>query len=178
MKFDEPILAAPLIRGVRAFVSEGEAHTLIPGSVPNDYTRTWLEEHCHGLDGYLVVGSPIAKDCVEKTFEAILRQDGEPTVTFYVTDRVDMPNKKLEYRVRCLPLYAELGNGCLTAVQHTRIQTPEALAAYKARHAKAGWPGVVLRDPTALPGTLSFVQIHFRQRKQPKRYVKPPSGDT
>lgn len=146
-KVGYPVLASPKLDGIRCVVLQGRAMSRNLKPIPNDFVRTWLEANCDGLDGELVVGDPTAKDCFQRTTSAVMSKDGQPAFTYYVFDRVDLPDAKFEMRLRCVPMYVEKDGATLCGVVHKRIRTPEALAEYEAARVEEGWEGVMLRDP-------------------------------
>jgi DNA ligase-1 len=144
-----PVLASPKFDGIRCVVLNGKALSRNLKPIPNDYTRAWLEAHCDGLDGELVVGDPTAKDCFQRTTSAVMSKAGEPEVAFYAFDVVDRPELDFESRLVVLATRA----GFLDAYQcvpHTWIRDAVALERYEARRVAEGWEGVMLRDPAGL----------------------------
>ncbi len=82
-----PWWVSPKLDGIRSINIDGQqrSNTLKPH--PNKYMNSRLSDpRLHGLDGELVVGSPTAHDCINRTTSGINSIEGEPDFCYYVFD--------------------------------------------------------------------------------------------
>lgn len=93
-KIQYPVLVSAKYDGVRAGVQNGVLVSRAQKPILNKFTQMLFgRKELEGLDGELVVGSPVARDAAgnstvfNTTTGALRRADGEPQVTFYVFDR-------------------------------------------------------------------------------------------
>lgn len=93
-KIQYPVLVSAKYDGVRASVQNGVLVSRALKPIRNEFTQMLFgRKELEGLDGELIVGSPVAKDAAgnstvfNTTTGALRRADGEPRVTFYVFDR-------------------------------------------------------------------------------------------
>lgn len=86
-----PCYVSPKLDGIRVLIIDGKAVTRNLKPIPNRHIRETLETHAvvlNNFDGEIVVGSPTAPDCFNKTSSAVMSFEGEPEFTYYVFDRV------------------------------------------------------------------------------------------
>lgn len=148
-----PVLVSPKFDGIRCVVLNGQALTRNLKPIPNDYTRSWLEQYCDGLDGELVIGDPTAKDCFQRTTSAVMSKDGEPEVCFWAFDWIGFNGG--DTFTRRLHMVASKWWDAqhlkrVRGVEHQLIHDVEGLARYEAARVAEGWEGVMLRDPKGL----------------------------
>lgn len=89
-----PVLVSAKYDGVRAGVQNGVLVSRAQKPIPNKFTQMLFgRKELEGLDGELVVDSPVARDAAGNstvfniTTGALRRAEGRPEVTFYVFDR-------------------------------------------------------------------------------------------
>lgn len=84
---------SPKLDGIRnmQMKSVSMSRTLKP--LPNLHIQSRLAHHMlDGLDGEIVVGSPVAPDCINATTSGVMTIGGEPDFQFYVFDCWDSPS--------------------------------------------------------------------------------------
>lgn len=150
-----PVLVAPKLDGVRCVVRDGVAISNSLKPLPNRYLQDCVRRYdgaLDGLDGELIVGSPVGGDVINRTTSGIMSEDGEPEFTFHVFDHFLHPapfQERHEYaaaRVVGLCLRSDIRSFC-QPVPHWIAGTPEALAFIEEQCVTEGYEGVMLRDP-------------------------------
>src|SRR6201984_1758025 len=86
-KLQFPVIIQPKLDGIRATVVGGKLLTRTLKEVPNRHIFNLLSKsEYEGLDGELIVGSPVADDCYRTTVSGVMSSDGEPDFTYNVFD--------------------------------------------------------------------------------------------
>lgn len=89
-----PVLVSQKLDGIRCLVIDGIAVSRNLKPIRNEYVQSIIgRAEYNGLDGELIVGDPLAKDCYRTTNSGVMSKDGEPDFTYYVFDRWDLPAK-------------------------------------------------------------------------------------
>lgn len=147
-----PYLASAKLDGIRAMVMDGQLFSRNFKPIPNRHLYRHLSHSgLNGLDGELICGSPSAADCYRKTMSAVMSEEGELDVHFYVFDDFTADGgfqerySKLKDRLHKLRFH-HLGTG-IVVVPHVLLATPEALATYEEECLAKGYEGVMLRTP-------------------------------
>lgn len=135
-----PLLASPKLDGIRAIVRGGCVLSRNLKPIPNHYVQ---ELFCklEGYDGELIVGDPRAKDCYRATMSGVMSADGKPAVMFSVFDHFITPEH--QYRDRLRRIHDNY------VLPHQVIDGPDELLRYEEVKLRAGYEGVMLRDPRA-----------------------------
>lgn len=141
-----PVLASPKLDGIRCLLIGGAAYSRNLKLIPNAFIQDRLKG-LTGLDGELIVGSPKAADCFNRSTSAVMSRDGEPKFNFWVFDHwtdEDMGfAERLAYAKRAIVGKAKE----VMHVAHKRIKSAEELLEYEAQMLLAGFEGVMVRDP-------------------------------
>ncbi|HQT78610.1 MAG TPA: hypothetical protein PLD10_16270 [Rhodopila sp.] len=151
-----PFYVSPKIDGIRCTVhgNVGMSRTMKP--LPNRYLQRLIASHpfvLDGMDGELIVGEPNLPTTYNTTVSAIMSEDGEPDVKFYVFDNFDMPGNDFHTRYHRLVGgngYEELFQGFVRPWDHDYITHPQQLVAFEARCLTNGFEGVMLRSPSGV----------------------------
>jgi DNA ligase-1 len=82
-----PLYASPKLDGIRATVVDGKLLSRSLKPIQNKYISYMLsQDRLSGLDGELIVGDVTAKDVFARSTSGVMRQEGEPSFTFFVFD--------------------------------------------------------------------------------------------
>jgi len=143
-KITYPVLATPKLDGIRCLIVDGMAVSRKLKPIPNNFVRTYLEEHClEGWDGELVVEGKSFNEIQS----LIMSEDGEPDFTYEVFDwysattyeeriqdlkRLDNDDKRVKF------LFPKV------------IETIDQLLGYEVKCLDEGYEGVMLRAPQGL----------------------------
>lgn len=145
-KFRMPCYLSPKLDGIRTLILNGKAVTRNLKPIPNKYIRGILEAHADlikDFDGELIVGSPTASDCFNKTSSAVMSFEGTPDFKFYVFDRVGEGSywdRWLDAEIYCdLPFVEFVG-------QHF-VPDMDILNKFEAKFVGLGYEGVMTRSP-------------------------------
>lgn len=133
-----PCLASPKLDGVRALTFEGHFYSRTLKLLPNSYAQSLASSLPSYLDGELIVGSPTAKDCLQRTVSGVMSQGGTPDITYHVFDT--QSKEPFDKRFASLP-------ESVLRVPQTIITADEELQIYYADALSLGFEGVILRDP-------------------------------
>lgn len=148
-----PLMVSPKLDGIRCVVRDGVALSRSLKPIPNKFVQFVLgRDEFNGLDGELIVGSPCAQDAMQATTKGVMREDGEPSFTWFVFDdfsmvtsalpfaaRFEIAGKRLAMTAPLIPCVKMLGHG----VAHDQAQ----LDAMEASALAAGFEGLMVRDP-------------------------------
>lgn len=98
-----PVLVSQKLDGIRCLIINGVAVSRNLKPIRNEFVQSTigLEEY-NGLDGELIVGDPLSKDCYRATNSGIMSKDGEPDFTYHVFDRWDFPNMGFTHRLAAI----------------------------------------------------------------------------
>lgn len=151
-----PVYGSPKLDGIRGVNFEGEG--LLSRKlkrIPNVYVQNVFgSEACDCLDGELISGDPTAPDAYRKTMSAVMSQDGEPDVDFYVFDYVKegwhYHMRKAELEKRVAYLQNEFGFENIKLVEQVELRNPEELLAYEAKCLALGYEGIMIRSINGL----------------------------
>jgi DNA ligase-1 len=111
--------------------------------IPNRYVQSkYGIQQLNGYDGELVVGSPVDKNCMQRTTSGVMSFDGEPSVSFWVFDRWDIANEPYFERLGAITGIPELQ---VYRLNHEPIHSYEALQKYEALQTSGGYEGVMVR---------------------------------
>jgi DNA ligase-1 len=148
-----PVLASTKLDGIRASVQNGKLYSRSLKLIPNlEMQARWGREELDGLDGEIVVGSPTAEACFSRSTSIVMSRDKPAEgAVFNVFDRYE-PLENFAWRL-LQAKHAVDGvwyGHTLRHVHHERVNSAAALAKYEAKVLKAGYEGVMVRDPDGL----------------------------
>lgn len=141
-----PMLLSPKLDGIRCLVIGGVAVGRSLKPIPNKYVQLLFGHHeFNGLDGELIVDSPIAKEVFQVTSSGVMSIEGQPKVKFYVFDdfsheagfakRLDIAFKRTKKHTH------------FVQVPHHEIIEEVDLLNYEEDYLETGYEGVMLRHP-------------------------------
>lgn len=140
-----PVLCTPKLDGIRCLKIDGKAVSRNFKQIPNRYVRSWIEDYFpDGVDGELIVEG----DTFQATTSAVMRESGEPEVTYYVFDYVDDGDLNSPYVVRVQRLHGlrSLATRCKPVIP-TEIENEKELLEFEQKCLAEGYEGVMLRTP-------------------------------
>lgn len=139
-----PVLASAKLDGVRGLVVNGKLLSRSLKPIPNKHVNNLYGlDRYNGLDGELVYGNPTDKDVYRKTVSAVMKQSGEPQVTFYVFDFIDIDEP---YKARQKAIYS-LCKGTPPVLPQYVIEDEKQLLKVETEMLESGYEGLILRDP-------------------------------
>lgn len=140
-----PCYASAKLDGVRGVVIEGKLHSRSLKPVPNRHTTALFSRpELTGYDGEMIVGDPTAKDAFRVTGSATSREDGEPSVKFYVFDNFAAPGGFAARLVTLKPLPG------VVVLEQRFVANLTELAEFEEQTLAAGYEGLILRDPAGV----------------------------
>lgn len=159
-----PLCGSPKLDGFRCVVDKVPLTSAMK-SFGNEYVNLFLcQSEYDGLDGELIVGSPIDPDVFHNTSGPLRRHSGEPNFTFYVFDNFlggDFSYSKrwLQYLPAKLPRVVVLEQRILTCAQD--------VLAYEAEMLSMGFEGAMIRSLSGLykEGRCTFNEGNIYKRK-------------
>ena len=144
-----PLVASPKVDGIRVLCHPDHGpctRSLKP--VPNKHIRELLKGPMNwGLDGEVVCGPISSIDVFNRTTSAVMTQDGEPEITYWVFD--DFTNPSDPYHVRLASARERAGKwpgyGYVQALPCEFVESPEDVLEAEREHIAAGFEGIMLR---------------------------------
>lgn len=138
-----PYLASVKLDGIRAFKYGPELFSRTFKCIPNSAIRQALAAVPSGWDGELISGDPTAKDVYRKTNSQCMRAhaDAKDIRWFVFDNREDVgPYADRLSRLADIP-------PLVVRLDHTIVNSPDEVLAFEHTALKAGYEGVILRDP-------------------------------
>jgi len=151
-KIPYPVYASPKIDGIRCSVVGGKALSRTLKNIPNKAIFEYLSDpQLEGLDGELIVGSPVSPTVYNETVSKVMSFDkGMDNVAYYV---FDIHNHAGDFTTRNLAL-RKFNNpkGRLPIIQLEQkwITTDDEMIGYEAHCVAVGYEGLILRKPDTL----------------------------
>lgn len=150
-KLPLPALFSPKLDGIRATVQNGKLYSRSLKLIPNKAMQAlWGRKELNGLDGEVVVGPPTAEDCFNHTSSVVMSRDkGAEDAVFYVFDRYSVLLHPFKFRYDSVVGVCSARTFCekIQLVKHKHVASPKKLAEYEAQVLKAGYEGIMRRDP-------------------------------
>jgi DNA ligase-1 len=143
-----PVLCTPKLDGVRALKVNGELVSRNFKLIPNVYTRERFDLLPDGVDGELILNNGTeAGDGFNNTQSAVMREDGEPDVLYYIFDYVEEKlSKPYDKRMEDLASLNEEYEHIVIVFPVWIHNKPELLS-YEQTCLSKGYEGVMIRDP-------------------------------
>jgi DNA ligase-1 len=144
-----PLYLSPKLDGIRTLILNGKAVTRNLKPIPNKYIREILEAHAdilEGFDGELIVGSPTASDCFNKTSSAVMSFDGAPEFQYHVFDRIaeGTYENRWVYNVNLGTFVVDYPE-FVRFVDQALIEGLEQLDRWESKYVSKGYEGVMTR---------------------------------
>jgi len=145
-----PALYSPKLDGIRAMVQNGRLYSRSLKLIPNkEMQALWGRPELEGLDGEIIVGSPTAADCFNRSTSVVMSRDKPmKDAVFHVFDRLLEGTSfylRLEDAEACIA--AALCDCKVELVKHSLMTTNTAALKYETKKIKLGYEGVMRRDP-------------------------------
>ena len=146
-----PGLASSKLNGVRGYIKNGSvwstANKLLPNVNLQDVFGAFED-----LDGEFIVGDPSdTKNSLNRT-TSIVMSDEKPIagLKFYVFDHIGDTDAPFRERTRLMKLSVKQYNSkLLVPLEHTAIRSEAELLVKEVEYLKAGYEGLIWRDPEA-----------------------------
>lgn len=144
-----PVIVQPKLDGIRAIVKEGTAYSRTLKPIRNEFIQQVIREHSElleGVDGELMIGSPVAEDVYRQTTSGVMTQSGEPPFSYYVFDLWNHPDEPYTKRLATLTSRNLPPEWCLVIEQTWAMNEHELLEAHR-KYVSLGYEGTILRGP-------------------------------
>lgn len=145
-KLKLPCYASPKLDGIRAYVKDGVVLSRQNKPIPNRFVQAQFKAYEH-FDGELIVGEPTDPMCYRNTMSGVMSEAGEPDVTFWVFDHLEMLHERYYHRMPTTKKFNLKGR--VKALKQVTIHTLSQLQQYEAECLEKGYEGVIIRDPDA-----------------------------
>lgn len=145
-KLKLPCYASPKLDGIRAYVRDGVVLSRQNKPIPNQFVQAQFKAYEH-FDGELIVGEPTDPMCYRNTMSGVMSEDGEPDVTFWVFDHLEVLHDRYYNRMPTAKKFNLKGR--VKALEQKTIHTVTQLQAFEAECLELGYEGVIVRDPYA-----------------------------
>jgi DNA ligase 1 len=156
-KFEEkyvkfPVYVSPKLDGVRCLAIDGNPMSKSMKIIPSNYLQHYFSHFSlHGLDGEIIVGNPVDKDCCRKTVSYVMSHDKIYDFTYYV---FDLWNSKETFSETFSERFNQLKAGNLpdntVLVETLLVNSFEELYAYETKCLEEGHEGIMIRSPNSL----------------------------
>ncbi len=134
-----PMIASPKLDGIRCVVINGKALSRNLKPIPNRFIRETLEQYFKNepnVDGEILISGKDFNDIQS----AVMSFEGNPPFTYWIFDTIE--DKPYKYR-----LEYEKNTSISQMLDYTYIQNLDSLMAVEEVWVKAGYEGIMLRDP-------------------------------
>lgn len=155
-KLEYPVLVSAKLDGIRAVIKDGKVLSRSLKPIPNKFVQSEISKFplLNGLDGELIVGSPVDKNCMQNTTSGVMSQDGEPDFTYFVFDYWTNPEVPYHLRFDHLSLWEVRGcfkqtKGRVKVLPHEIVHNKEQLLWFEERVLSEGFEGVMIRKRDA-----------------------------
>lgn len=143
-----PMLASAKLDGIRCIIIDGITYSRTLKPIPNKHVQACLgRPELEGMDGELIVGSPIAPDVYNVTQSAVMSRDGAPSFTFMVFDDISLVGKPFHERIDKLHhrVVALNRNYPVMVVPHCLVESFEEAKATYNDYVEMGYEGIMFR---------------------------------
>jgi DNA ligase-1 len=143
-----PLLVSPKLDGVRAIKVANRLMSRNLKEIPNKFIQKAFETIPSGIDGELVFGDP-TDDPYRATVSAVMSEDGEPDVTYYIFDACNLTDP-FTFRfelVKTLGGLAMMAGLNVRVVPHVWVYDVEDLLKAEEEFVSQGYEGLMIRDP-------------------------------
>ena len=154
-----PLLMSPKLDGFRAVVREGVVYSKNLKPIRNPHVQALFgRKEFNGLDGELIVGKPTGEGVFSRTSSGVTKKTGMPEVKLWVFEQLvdeEWPEEPFQSRfhraeslLKGLLLGGnELAYHSVALVPHVLVKNQEQLLKLEAKWLKAGFEGIMGRDP-------------------------------
>lgn len=149
-----PCMIQPKYDGIRCVVRNGVALSRNLAPIANRRIRETLSRpEFNGLDGELIAGNPTDKDVYNRTQDAVMDANADPSgVVYYVFDNFDAPRRPYQLRYLSLLLKADPAQyaAIITIVPALIVENEAEMLALTEPLFEAGYEGAMVRDMHAM----------------------------
>jgi len=150
-KIKYPVYASPKLDGIRCSIVDGKALSRTLKPIPNKVICEYLSDPIFdGLDGELIVGSPVSPTVYNETVSKVMSHDkGRDNVAYYV---FDLHNHSGDFTTRNLAVRKfndPKGKLPIIHLEQKWIATEDEMIGYEAHCVGVGYEGIILRSPDA-----------------------------
>ncbi len=145
-----PLLASPKLDGIRATVQDGKLYSRSLKLIPNAAMQSlWGREELNGLDGEIIVGSPTAGDCFNRTTSVVMSRGKDiDDAAFHTFDTLD----ELEpFNIRLGNAGVIIDGACyaqtIKLVKHRLCKNLKQVQEFEGVCLDLGYEGIMLRAP-------------------------------
>lgn len=140
-----PVIISPKLDGIRAVnLGDGKLVSRSLKPIPNAYVQQLFGgTELRYFDGELICGSPTSESVYRDTNSAVMSQDGEPDVKYYVFDHFQYFGEVFGDRMRRIP--KPLPKGCVL-VEQRLVFSEESLLEWEQKWLEMGYEGVMVRS--------------------------------
>lgn len=150
-----PVWVSPKLDGVRALVINGKVYSRSLKLIPNEFVqRLFGNRALNGLDGELIVGPETHPNVMQATMSGVMRETGEPDVSFQVFDDFTEPTqpywervKLIGNKVRAWRTFVNRERSRLVVVDQQVVDDVARLNELEEIALATGYEGLMLRDP-------------------------------
>ena len=144
-KLKFPLLVSPKLDGVRAIVIDGVLMSRSLKPIPNRYVQKLFSRLPDGTDGELILGSP-TEDPYRGTVSAVMSEDGEPDVYFYVFDNYKFAGGFQDRFYALKQIARNIDYYHTVVVRHNLASCPEELNTQEESFVSQGYEGAMVRS--------------------------------
>ena len=150
-KIQYPVYASPKLDGIRCSIVGGKALSRTLKPIPNKAIFAHLSDpYLEGLDGELIVGSPVSPTVYNETVSQVMAHDkGLDNVAYYA---FDVHNYAGVFTARNLAIrkFADpKGKIPIIHLEQKWITNEDEMIGYEAHCVGVGYEGIILRSPDA-----------------------------
>lgn len=146
-KLTYPVYISPKLDGIRVIVKDGQVLSRNGKLIPNLFTQSLFKSYC-GIDGELIVGSPVHPNVFQTTTSGVMTIEGSPNVKLYAFDSWNAEGGINERYVKLLQITKDNSTN-IEIVQQTVVNSEEELLKFEEDCLQKGYEGVIIRYPNA-----------------------------
>jgi DNA ligase-1 len=146
-----PVYSSPKYDGIRCLIINGVALSRSLKLIPNLCIQQWVQQFTgvlEGLDGELIVGSPVAEDVFRKTTSFVMSIEKQGEFDFYAFDI--LVNQEAIKRLALLKVKQDSLPGNVSIVPQTLVQSKEELEEFRRSIVAEGYEGAMVKRPLGL----------------------------
>lgn len=152
-KLPHPALYSPKLDGIRATVQNGKLYSRALKLIPNKAMQAlWGREDLDGLDGEIIVGSPTAEDCFNRTTSVVMARD--KTAEGAVFNVFDVYDDHDPFKERLFDAGVIVDSACfaqtIKVLRHRMCKNLAQVQEFETICLDAGYEGIMRRDPNGL----------------------------
>lgn len=143
-----PIYMSPKLDGIRVIVKDGQVLSRSGKLIPNLFIQSLFKDY-HGIDGELIVGSPVHPNVFQITTSGVMSIEGTPNIKLYAFDSWNAEGGIDERYTRLLYITKGSFTANIEIVPQTIINSKEELLKFEEDCLQTGYEGAIIRYPNA-----------------------------